>query len=208
MKTYIYVDGFNLYYRALINSPYKWLDLKALFTQLLQPHHVILKIKYFTARVSGTPSDPNKPIRQVSYISALEAFTPEVEIYYGHFLTHSKRARLVRPTPRQRYAYVIKTEEKGSDVNLAAHLITDAWLNVYDCAVVVSNDGDLAQAMRLMKQHHNKTLGLVTPGTKTKPSPELAKHANFCKRIRTGVLRSSQLPDPIPGTKIHKPLEW
>ena len=34
MRTYVYVDGFNLYYGALKGSHYKWLDLKALFTSL------------------------------------------------------------------------------------------------------------------------------------------------------------------------------
>ena len=28
MRTYVYVDGFNLYYGALKGSHYKWLDLK------------------------------------------------------------------------------------------------------------------------------------------------------------------------------------
>ena len=57
MRTFVYVDGFNLYYGALKGTPWKWLDLPALFTKVLQPHHDILKVKYFTARVSGTPAD-------------------------------------------------------------------------------------------------------------------------------------------------------
>jgi uncharacterized LabA/DUF88 family protein len=48
-------------------------------------------------------------------------------------------------------AEVIHTEEKGSDVNLGVHLVNDAWLNRYDCAVVVSNDSDLAEAISLVK---------------------------------------------------------
>ena len=39
---------------------------------------------------------------------------------------------------------IIKTEGKGSDVNLAVHLLNDGWLDAYDCAVVISNDSDLA----------------------------------------------------------------
>lgn len=34
-KTIVYVDGFNLYYGLLKDSPYKWLDLAALFRRLL-----------------------------------------------------------------------------------------------------------------------------------------------------------------------------
>jgi len=63
MRTYIYVDGFNLYYGALKGTPYKWLDLLTLFGLVLKPHHEILSIKYFTALVSESHRDPNKPIR-------------------------------------------------------------------------------------------------------------------------------------------------
>ena len=45
MRTYIYVDGFNLYYRALKQTPFKWLDLSGLFRDVLKPHHDILKIR-------------------------------------------------------------------------------------------------------------------------------------------------------------------
>lgn len=45
------------------------------------------------------------------------------------------------------------------------------------------------------------------PG-KGHPSKELMKHADFIKRIRTGILKSSQLPSPIPGTNINKPKSW
>ena len=75
---------------------------------------------------------------------------------------------------------VIKTEEKGSDVNLAVHLLNDAWLDRYECAVVVSNDSDLAEATRLVKEHTGKALGLITPGD-SNASRQLLKHADFTR---------------------------
>ena len=102
---------------------------------------------------------------------------------------------------------MIKTEEKGSDVNLAVHLLNDGWLGAYDCAVVVSNDSDLAEAMRLVRHDRGKGLGLVTPGT-ARPSRQLMSHAHFCRPIRRTALQGSQLPDPIPGTTISKPSGW
>jgi uncharacterized LabA/DUF88 family protein len=101
-----------------------------------------------------------------------------------------------------------KTEEKGSDVNLAVQLLNDAWRDSFDCAVVVSNDSDLAEAMRLVKVHHpQKLIGLFTPGER-KTSKQLKAHADFVRSIRLGAVKSSQLPDPIPGTNIYKPLAW
>ena len=207
MRTYIYVDGFNLFYGALKNTPWKWLDLAALFAEVLQQHHEILKVKYFTARVSGTPSDISKPQRQDVYLRALQHYRPEVELYFGHFLRHSVRAPLAHPRGKQRTTEVIKTEEKGSDVNLAVHLLNDGWMDAYDCGVVVSNDSDIAEAMNLVRRHCKKRIGLVTPGT-GKVSRQLLAHADFSRKIRAGVLSRAQLPSPIPGTSITKPDAW
>ena len=207
MRTFVYVGGFNLYYGALKGTPWKWLDLPPLFAKALQPHHAILTVKYFTARVSGTPADPSKPQRQDVYLRALRRYRPEVEMYFGHFLSHKVRAPLAHPAGIERTAEVICTEDKGSDVNLAVHLLNDGWLDVYDCAVVVSNDSDIVEAMRLVRRHHGKRIGLVTPGT-GRPSRQLMAHADFARHIRPNALRRSQLPDRIPGTNIRKPARW
>ena len=60
MKTVIYIDGFNLYYRALRKTPHKWLNLHALCEAVLPKYCVISTINYYTARVShrGDPSSP------------------------------------------------------------------------------------------------------------------------------------------------------
>ena len=77
--------------------------------------------------------------------------------------------------------------------------------DAYDCAVIVSNDSDLAESLRLVKAQHRKLIGLVTPGVPTrKTSRQLSQYADFVKPIRTWMLQSSQLPDPIPGTTILK----
>jgi uncharacterized LabA/DUF88 family protein len=207
MRTFVYVDGFNLYYRALKGSPYKWLDLKSLSTKLLQSHNRILEIKYFTAIVSGM-FDPDQPNRQETYIRALESYIDGLSVYYGHFLSHEVNAPSAPLTDPPKFSRVIKTEEKGSDVNLAVHLLNDAWLDRYDCAVIISNDSDLAEAIRLIRAQTDKLVGIISPIVKGHPSRELQKHAHFVKRIRTGVLRDSQLPNPIPGTRIHKPNCW
>lgn len=102
---------------------------------------------------------------------------------------------------------VIKTEEKGSDVNLAIHLLNDAWGNFYDCAVIISNDIDLAEALRMVKQKHHKKIGLLTPW-RYNPTQKLLEQSTFNKIIRKGSLSQSQLPDPIPTTTLHKPKGW
>jgi len=73
--------------------------------------------------------------------------------------------------------------------------------------VVVSNDNDSAESLKLVKIQHKKMIGLITTH-KNHPSKELMQYANFNKRVRKGVLAISQLPDPIPGTTIRKPSAW
>ena len=116
-------------------------------------------------------------------------------------------APLAQPEGGHKFARIIKTEEKGSDVNLAVHLLNDAWLDSYDCGVVVSNDSDLAESMRLAKLHKQKTIGLLTPG-KRPTSRVLARHADFTRQLRRNLLRACQMPEQIPGTKFSKPTSW
>ncbi len=215
MRTVVYIDGFNLYYRAVRGTAFKWLDLKKVCQTLLKPQHQLVAIKYYTAPVSGK-RDPGQPVRQQTYLRALKATIPEFIVHHGHFLTHEITAPLAQPKAGQPATVrILKTEEKGSDVNLAVHLVNDAWLDAYDCAVIVSNDSDLAEAMRLVRQQHPaKIIGLVFPrpsgiaARHAHPSRELAQHAHFVKHLGQTVLAACQLPDPIPNTKIHKPVSW
>lgn len=205
MRTYVYVDGFNLYYRAIKHTRFKWLDLAALCEATLDSRHEVACIKYFTARIWRTDRDPSKHTRQDIYLRALKAYLPQIEILYGRF----QRRPVRMPTEEVgKMVTVVKTEEKGSDVNLATHLLNDAWLDVYDCGIVLSNDSDLAESMRLVKRHHPlKSIGLLSPSSKS-PSAHLNKYADFVRHIRVSELRRSQLPVFIPGTNIRKPDIW
>ena len=78
VRTYIYIDGFNLYYGSVKNTPYKWLDVKKFFENVLHSKHSIDSIKYFTALVSSPPNDPRKTNRQQTYLRALKKHIPEI----------------------------------------------------------------------------------------------------------------------------------
>lgn len=210
MRTYVYIDGFNLYYGAVKDTPYKWLDVKALFSRILRSENKILAIKYYTAKVSARPGDPGAPTRQTIYLDALKAHIPELEVTLGHFLESTVRMRLANPKPWRKTEEVIKTEEKGSDVNLALHVLNDAWENKYDCAVVCSNDSDLREALRLIKTRHKKKVVLVLPGDPAvRPAAiQLKRYSNAEMRITEADLAACQLPNPIPGTTLHKPSIW
>jgi uncharacterized LabA/DUF88 family protein len=210
MRTAVYVDGFNLFHSLLDGkSGRKWLDLHAMARAVLQPNNQVCKIRYFTARVTAPPNDPDMPSRQDVYLRALRA--QGVIIHLGMFKERPKTRRLVNPPrpPASKYVEVWHREEKGSDVNLAVHMLHDAWSGVYDCAVVVSNDSDLAEACHLVKSM-GKVVGLLSPAHR--PTQELQQCTDFYRRITATHLTNSQLPDPVidtsTGREIRCPPRW
>ena len=204
-RTIVYIDGFNLYYRYLKGTPYKWLDLKSMAACLLpSAQHDIVGVKYFTSRVSATPNDPGVATRQDAYLNALKFYLGKDNIIEGRFMTHVE-SRPLAP-PNNGIVRVLDTKEKGTDVNLAVHLLNDAWLDRYDCAVLVSNDSDMAESVKLAKQR-GKLVGWLMPGI-DHISQTFAQCVDFKKDIRQGMLSRSQLPDSIPGTNLSRPANW
>lgn len=205
----VYVDGMNLYYRALRRTPYRWLNIKELAMRQLQPGDQIVSVKYYTAHVSGR-LDPDAPRRQQIYLKALKTLS-DVSMYYGNFLPKTKW----RPVAHDRwkphvFIEVHDTEEKGSDVNLAAHLVRDAFLDAYDVALVMSQDTDLCEPIRIVSKEVNKPVGLVWLDGR-QPNKKLKQAASFVRHITVPDLRASQLPEKIMGKDgryIERPESW
>jgi uncharacterized LabA/DUF88 family protein len=204
MKTNIYIDGFNLYYGCIKNTPYHWLDVGKM-CRLLLPNDEINKIKYFTALVEARPNDPDQPVRQQTFLRALQTI-PNLEIILGTFLSHEVKMPL-SPIGNG-YAKVIKTEEKGSDVNIATHLLMDCFRENYELAVVVSNDSDLLLPIQVVTKQFGKPVGLLNPQKHT--SMALLPHVKFVKKIRGSVLKNSLFPEAMSDKngEFLKPADW
>ncbi|GII75681.1 hypothetical protein Sru01_06630 [Sphaerisporangium rufum] len=210
MLTNVYVDGFNLYYGCLRGTPYKWLDLDALARRLIRVGDVN-RIRYFTARVTARPDDPDAPSRQDIYLRALLTI-PHLSVHFGRFQTRVTRMPLAFPPPGgPRTVEVYKTEEKGSDVNLATALLLDAFRRDGDCALVVSNDADLAEPIRAVRHALGLSIGVANPYPYERRAVDLiAARPTFFRQINTGMLRACQLPDQLQGVdgKIRRPQRW
>lgn len=148
IRTNVYIDGFNLYYGSLKGTPYRWLDLEALCTRLL-PRNDVRRVRYFTARVSARPGQLHDLVHQNAYLRAL-ATLPRVSIHLGHFLIKPATMPLADPQPGgPRCAEVLRTEEKGSDVNLATYLLADAFRKDAAAFAIVSNERSLVSGQKL-----------------------------------------------------------
>jgi len=216
MKTVVYVDGFNLYYRALKRSNHKWLDINKLCKAVLPPFCDITRINYYTALVSGV-RDPTAPKDQNAYLRALRTL-PNLQIHLGTFQVTHKWMFLVQPVelrpistkdavPNPEFARVVKREEKGSDVNLGVHLVRDAFTHAFEHAAIITDDTDLIEPLRIAVEEAKLPVTLLTPVDR--PAQGLQVLATHVRNLRPYV-GVSQFTNPVPGPKgpILKPANW
>jgi hypothetical protein len=211
IKTKVYTDGFNLYNRAVKDTPFKWLDLSKL-CQALLPRHEIHRIRYFTALVHSRPNDTQAPQRQQIYLRALRTI-PNLTMEFGQFRPRIKERPLVTPIPGQpRNVMVHDTEEKGTDVNLATYLLVDGYEGDYEQALVMSNDADLALPISIVRDKLKRPIGIVNPNIDPKEvmPKELRDAATFNRRIHKSVLAQCQFPATLQDMigSITKPSTW
>lgn len=227
MVTNVYIDGFNFYYACFKNwsDPFchehlnvggvKWVDFRALCSASL-PDDSIKRIHYCTAKVRGTPGDPDKPVRQQTYLRALQSAN-RIVIHEGHFESRSKNGMLLTPLPCRMNPRCLASdlvevsvrEEKGSDVNLATALLRDAFLGDFEKAVVISNDSDLAGAIRVVRVDAKRHVHVLSPYPTV--VRELKSAASSHGVLDKSLLAASQLPSPVvtaKGVRLLRPHGW
>ena len=205
-RSIVYVDGFNFYYGAVRNTPYKWLDIEKCFLRL-RPFDDIQRILYFTALVDGA-----KGTRQQSYLRAL-ATKPLVQVILGKFKLKQVRCGVTTCTyPGSRIFDM--PEEKRTDVNIALQLLDDANHNRADQFIIVSGDSDLVPALEMVKaQWPMKRLIVYVPsrhplrGAAVELRNAADKHRTFPLQLLKVCQFPAQLSDGRGGV-IHKPVEW
>ena len=203
-RVVVYIDGFNLYYglRAKGWQRYYWLDLYRLSDNLLRPRQRLVAVRYFTARVSPESRDPDKPIRQSAYLEALDTL-PNLCIHYGY---HQVKKIICHQCGATRKTY----EEKMTDVNIAMEVLGDAQNDVYDTAIIMSGDGDLAGPVRSVRERYpgKQTVIAFPPG---RHSAGLRHAATASFTIGRNAFRDSLFPDRIvkkDGFVLTRPSSW
>lgn len=206
MVANVYIDGFNLYYRALRAPGKRWLNLRDLCAASL-PQEEIHRIRYFTARVSARQPGDHDPQRQDVYLKALKSVS-NLHIHYGHYL--SSQPTMKRVDPPGDFVKVFKSEEKGSDVNLASYLLLDAFRSDADTFVVLSNDTDLVEPLRIVKHELAKRTGALYPHRKSSGALRTAD-PDFFRVLKASDIEASQFPDSVQlpdGSRVSKPQGW
>lgn len=214
-----YIDGFNLYRGALKGTDHKWLNIAQMCDLIVGQH--VDEIIYCTAPLKSRPNDPNIHIRQNFYLRALSS-EPRIKIFKGQY--HVRKGRgwkipeagcaccVTEATNKCKCCKgntigIMKSEEKGSDVQLAVQLVKDAYEDNFDTALVISEDTDLRPAISIV-------LGLKVPKRVLVVNPR--NRTNYLVGSENlplfrSTLVESQFPYEVTdsqGNIVHKPATW
>lgn len=203
VRVIVYIDGFNLYFgiRSSGLGRYLWLDLCAFAKNLLQPGQNLVAVRYFTSRISAPES---KRKRQSAYLDALDTLDRSLlSVAYGNYQLapfKCNQCGRVSDVPN----------EKQTDVNIAVRMLTDAFSDQFDIALLVSADSDLCPAVSAIRELFSKKriVACFPPGRSSK---ELASVVSACYTIGRGKLKDSQFPTVIEtagGFRLCKPPSW
>jgi len=108
---------------------------------------------------------------------------------------------------------VLRCEEKGTDVNLAAHLVNDAHQQnpsrTFEVALVLSADSDLCEAIRIVTQEIGKPVFVYTPNSKSHVAKLTAVATNVFSLTKSK-LRASTFPSTLTDARgsFSKPWGW
>lgn len=227
-RTIIYIDGYNLYYSRLKGTPYKWLDVGALFKdQILKPQDPsasVVAIKYFTAPVKASYARHGVASvhAQNEYHRALLAkHSGLLEIIPGFHIfgsTHMPTHVNGQSADKAMLSKVWMIEEKQTDVNLALQVYRDAVTGACDQQVICTNDSDMEPALTLVKQDFPAMkIGLVIPLREKSqeksavPNKRLTTKVNWVrKHILDSELADAMLPQHVNTRKrpASKPEHW
>jgi uncharacterized LabA/DUF88 family protein len=150
-----FIDGFNLYH-AISNlraDHLKWVNLRRLCENFAPaPQFDLGSVCYFSAFATWRAGSY---ARHRAYVAALEA--AGVTPILGKFKEKDRRCFRCKQTWKDH-------EEKESDVNLALHLLRGAVLDEYDRALVITQDSDIAPAVRMvLREFPKKAIRIITP---------------------------------------------
>lgn len=205
----MYVDGLNLYYGSVRGTPYKWLNLEALFKKL-RPDYSIQRIYYFTALVDS----PHKQVNQLAYLRALNTL-PLVKTVVGRFKNKTIKCGVAQCDYRGSRLFTVP-EEKRTDVSMAVQMLDDAYQDNMDNVVVVSGDSDLVPALsRIRDKFSEKKIIVYIPSPSRyhlrAAAVEIRGIAHCARELPNLLIQRSQFPKEllgVDGQPIAKPSTW
>jgi hypothetical protein len=216
---------------------WRWLDVRALGEHLVArsswTEARIERVVHCTARVSGTKGQTGQH-DQDTYLRALREHASADVIAMGNYVSRVATAPLAVADRRKRpvlstsawpvqvrdavgvdvpgatfMVSVARREEKGSDVNVASHMLIDVLEHHVDAVVVISNDSDLAFPLDFARTRLPVGLVNPTPGYtagKLRGGADDGAGGHWWSSLHQADLLAAQLP-PNVG-RLRRPEGW
>lgn len=194
---------------------------------------VLGRVVYCTAFIDGQLNEAGRR-RQGAYVSALRQSGSVDHLEEGRFVARVRRGLLAtsddngRPviaesawpvmvqdrqgSPVRSARFMVSYlhfEEKGSDVNVATHLLLDVLDGHVDAVIVISNDSDLKLPIKTARQR--VPVGIVNPSTshlagdlRGKPHDGVGGH--WWYQLKAADFRACQLPTVVGAYR--RPSAW
>jgi uncharacterized LabA/DUF88 family protein len=133
--------------------------------QMLLPNERVAYVGYFTALIDPNTRLSPKADRQRAYLRALQS-VPEIVVIEGSFRwVHHNGVPNEDGSGRRSIFW--HWEEKGSDVNIAMHMIRDACQRRYSKMMLISNDSDLVGPVTMVVKELNIPVIQCSPDINT-----------------------------------------
>ncbi len=197
----------------------------------------VSRVVYCTARIDAA-DDPVAYQDQDVYLKAVSACQAVDHIEFGRYATRLKTAPLARTNNRGRptvvkpagaladsvlplslkrdanggnvvLASILNREEKGSDVNVATHLLVDVLGGAVDAAVVISNDSDLGLPIKVARARVpvgviNPSPGYLAGALRGARDDGVGRH--WWRQLQKADFTENQMPNPSAG--FTRPTGW
>lgn len=225
-----YIDGFNIYYglrhacrdadhyhltyggdpSGCLGRSLYWLDLEAMVLGQLKRSEQCVGVKYFSAprRIPRLIDVPNPAhyaesnARQNTFFDAIRT-NPNIDLVLGWYSENT-------PVECGQCGYQWPNfEEKVTDVNIATHLIRDAFEDRFDRAFLISADADLVPPVEAVREIGKEVVVGLFPGRKR--AKHLREASSEIRGIKINYLRGKRLPDIIDRENLPPlecPKEW
>ncbi len=146
-RVMVFIDGNNLnnaVYHLFDGFPPRF-NIKKLAEKLCGVNRNLIKVFYYTA-LADRADNPRAYDNHKRFIDALNVL-PRIEVVVGYLAKRQIPGVQLDPINPSTYIHV----EKETDVNIATDLLTKAFFNAYDTAVLVSADSDYSKAVECVK---------------------------------------------------------
>lgn len=173
----VFIDGANFYHQCRDNLGRTDVDFGAFAALVVGPARSLVRTYYYTCRLTPDHAEDMRKAQE-KFLGALDHIN-YLEVRLGKLVRRETKCKVCNNVEE-------KWMEKGVDMRLGVDMLAAAAKDMYDTAVLVSGDGDLAEAVRAVKEIGRHVEVAAFPKNR---AYELVKAADVARDLTTAELK-------------------